>query len=104
MLIRVRRASEPKPSEITPESLHLDRRRFIAGASAAGVALVGGAAIADEASPFTDLPDSRFNTTEESTPFDKITALPPISSARHSTAVAVVSGAAGTSEGDGCHA
>jgi sulfoxide reductase catalytic subunit YedY len=74
MLIWVRRASEPKPSEITPESLYLDRRRFIAGASAAGVALVGGAAIADEASPFTDLPDSRFNTTEESTPFDKITA------------------------------
>jgi hypothetical protein len=30
--------------------------------------------------------------------------LPLISSAKHSTAVAVVSGAAGTSEGDGCHA
>jgi sulfoxide reductase catalytic subunit YedY len=74
MLIRVRRASEPKPSEITPEALFLGRRRFIASTAAAGLALVGGAAFADEASPFGDLPDSRFNTAEEPTPFDKITA------------------------------
>lgn len=44
MLIRVRRASEVLPSEITPPEVYRDRRRFIVGSAAAlaGVALGGG--------------------------------------------------------------
>jgi len=66
-LIRIARAGDPKPREITERSLFLRRREFIGGAAAvvAGAALFGGcsrdgsteAAHAAEAQPADDHPD-----------------------------------------------
>jgi methionine sulfoxide reductase catalytic subunit len=39
MLIRHRSRSDPRPSEITPKALYLDRRRFIRSAAAAGIGI-----------------------------------------------------------------
>ena len=41
MLIRQRKASDPKPSEITPKSVYVNRRRILAAAGIAGVAGTG---------------------------------------------------------------
>ena len=41
MLIRQRKASDPKPSEITPQSTYVNRRRILAAAGFAGVAGAG---------------------------------------------------------------
>jgi sulfoxide reductase catalytic subunit YedY len=41
MLIRIARRSDAKPSEITPKSAYLDRRRFMQAAGAAGALALG---------------------------------------------------------------
>jgi len=47
MLVRVPKASDPRPSEITPKALYLERRRFLAASAAA----LTGAALAALAPP-----------------------------------------------------
>lgn len=62
MLIKVVRPFEPKPSEITPETVYHDRRRFLAqmGLAALGIATAschrGGDAGARAEPPVADLP------------------------------------------------
>jgi sulfoxide reductase catalytic subunit YedY len=77
MLIRVRKPSEVKPSEITPESVYKDRRRFMQamGAGAAGLAL-GDAVAKTEPAQFNDFPGiikSPYSTDEELTSFEDAT-------------------------------
>ena len=86
MLIRLRGPSEVRPSEITPRSVYLNRRHFLAGGAAIGAAAVlgagpssaetlpGGAAAPANALPNTlpDIAPSSFSTTEEKTPLEAI--------------------------------
>ncbi|ODC05218.1 mononuclear molybdenum enzyme YedY [Terasakiispira papahanaumokuakeensis] len=64
MLIKIRRRSEVKPSEITPESVYWNRRRFMQGVAGvgAGLALPGlshAAAVSSAANPYPDVPQGR---------------------------------------------
>ncbi len=74
MLIRTRPLSQPAASEITPEAVYRSRRRFIRQATgfAAGGLLAGGANAALTVG-MGDLPDSRYNTDEELTPYKDVT-------------------------------
>ena len=72
-LIKTRPYSEPAASEITPQRVYCSRRRFI---QAAGGLLAGGAVAPAQAAlglDMRDLPDSRFNTDEELTPYEDVT-------------------------------
>ena len=77
MLIRTRRASEPRGSEITPQSIYLDRRRFMraAGASVAGLVLAPalGLPAAAAAPDFADILKTAYGSDEELTPFESVT-------------------------------
>ena len=81
-LIKKSSPSTPPSSEITPEHIHRARRKFIGGfGAAAGITGVTGIAGLNSARAvagrsmrdFGDLPDSRFNTDEERTPYEKVT-------------------------------
>lgn len=74
MLLQHRRASDPRPSEITPEALFLGRRKLLkgAGAIAAGGLIGSGPAFA-EADPFAGVPRGPYATDEAMTPFRSIT-------------------------------
>jgi len=78
MLIRSPRASDPKPSEITPEPLFRARRRFMrglaAGAIAAGAAPVLGARPAEAALAIGEVLESSYSTDEEWTPYEDVTS------------------------------
>lgn len=74
MLIKSRTKLSIQSSEITPQSVYARRREFIKS----GVGAIAGMAFANTAlgalpKKFGDLPDSRFNTDEELTPYDSIT-------------------------------
>ena len=74
MLIKGKSSSSVKASEITPESIYLKRRHFVQGG--AGLALGGswiGQASAAISQDLSNLPDSRYNTAEELTPYKKVT-------------------------------
>lgn len=84
MLIRIRKPSDIPDREITPESLYLDRRRFLAGgaALAVGAGSVGGAlgmgvaapAVADDRPPaMPGVEPGPFATDEKQTPWDAVT-------------------------------
>ncbi|TVR96156.1 MAG: protein-methionine-sulfoxide reductase catalytic subunit MsrP [Rhodospirillales bacterium] len=77
MLIRTRNESDPLPSEITPRSVYLDRRRFLASASAAGVIAALGLAAprgaARAAATFADIAPSPFSTDEAMTDYRSVT-------------------------------
>jgi len=69
VLIRTRRASEPRPSEITDEALWLRRREFLRGAAAAAAGAVLAACGGSETASGADSPP-----TDEITPFEKVSA------------------------------
>ena len=73
MLIKSRRPSDVKSSEITPKSVFMDRRRFVmaaaAGVGLASVSLPGGA----RAAKLDGVVKGPFGTDEEQTPFEDIT-------------------------------
>ena len=81
MLIKVRGRSEVESSEITPKSVYLDRRRFLAAAAAAGaaaalpdiVAARGGEGTPPAAAARGASPRARYSTDEPRTPLDAIT-------------------------------
>jgi sulfoxide reductase catalytic subunit YedY len=78
MLIKFRSSGDPAGSEITPERVYLDRRRFLAGGAAAAAAVVSGwpvpAAAQAKAAPLPgDIPKSALSTDEVQTPFDSVT-------------------------------
>ncbi|MGF1547204.1 MAG: protein-methionine-sulfoxide reductase catalytic subunit MsrP [Thiotrichales bacterium] len=78
MLIRIKPRHAVLPSEITPESIYRERRRFMQGAIAAGTAAILGEvalnpALAVLPKGFENLPKSRFSTGEKLTSFKDVT-------------------------------
>jgi len=79
MLIKIPPASDPAPSEITPERLYLDRRRFLAaGAAVAAAALAGGpsraaAEMTPAGAPLADVAKSPLSISEPQTPYEAVT-------------------------------
>ena len=73
MLIKCKSNSDPQPSEITAESVYLNRRRFLksGGAIAAALSLPTYAPAA--LGPLDNLPDSPYNTDEELTSETSVT-------------------------------
>ncbi|MBI5216447.1 MAG: protein-methionine-sulfoxide reductase catalytic subunit MsrP [Ignavibacteriae bacterium] len=75
----IKHTDDIKSSEITPEQLYLNRRKFIASASAATVGLVAGTilpssiALAKPGDDFKPKNPSKYNTTEELTPYKDVT-------------------------------
>ncbi len=78
MLIRIRKSSDIPPSEITPEALYLDRRRFLAGGAAAalGFSIANVARAEDEALPpiLPGVKPGPYGTAEDKTPWDAVTS------------------------------
>lgn len=76
MLIKSTRPSDVHPSEITPKAVYLDRRRFMQGAAAAGVAatLAPAAAFAEPAALQGVAKGSAFSTAETLTPLKDVTS------------------------------
>src|ERR1017187_3508230 len=66
----IKKATGIRSSEITPKSVYLNRRRFLAG-TAGGLLLAGGAA---RAAKLGDLQKSPFSTTEAQTPYRDVTS------------------------------
>jgi sulfoxide reductase catalytic subunit YedY len=77
MLIRTRSNAAPRPSEITPEAVYLDRRRMMVGAGALALAgLAGrpaGAAAPEDFAPLSDVAASPLSTDEDPNSFEDIT-------------------------------
>jgi len=82
MLVRHRSASDPRPSEITPESVWLDRRRLMAGLAGLGLtAAAGGVGLArpalaarkDDFAPLAEVAPSPLSTDEDPNSFKQIT-------------------------------
>ncbi len=79
MLIRL--PSDIKASEITDESLYLDRRRFLTGMGLAGIGLAGAGGFASraraqgkvDAAPLANITPSPLSTGEKQTPFEDVT-------------------------------
>jgi len=76
MIVRSAKPWHAKPSEITPQALYLDRRRFIRGTAIGGVALAAGltAPRAFGAPDLGGAAKSRFSTAEELTSKKAITS------------------------------
>jgi len=81
MPIRYRDPSAPRPSEITPEAVFLDRRRFLAGT--AGLVLAGaagltarpvGAATPGDYATLSDISPSPLSTDEDQNSFNEVTS------------------------------
>ena len=82
MLIRHTRKSDPKPSEITPQALFEDRRRFLATALAAGggaalgsIGLISGAqgAVIPHAGKLSDVAKTDYTVDDELTEHEAVT-------------------------------
>jgi len=78
VLIKIPKQSDPRPSEITSESVYQDRRRFVRNMGFVGAtALLGGTACAQESAPqlmpLADVQKSRFSTTEAPNSYEDIT-------------------------------
>ena len=78
----IKKAADILSSEITSESLYLNRRKFLAGAAAAGALAVGGGRLAEMFEPsqraaaagrIEGVQKSAFSTDEKPTPFKDIT-------------------------------
>src|SRR5215469_745632 len=78
----IKKAADIRSSEITPKSLYLNRRKFLAGAAIAGVATAAGLKLRDVASPsrttfagskIDGIQKSQFSTTEAVTPYKDVT-------------------------------
>jgi len=77
-----KKAADIRYSEITPKSVYMNRRKFLAGVSMAGAALVTGRRLFDVASPshivhagvkLDVAVKSPFSTTEKQTPYNDVT-------------------------------
>jgi sulfoxide reductase catalytic subunit YedY len=77
----IKKAADIRSSEITPRSLYLSRRKFLAGAAMAGVAVATGAGLRGLISPsvtaqagnkIDGIKKSSFSTTEAITPFKDV--------------------------------
>jgi sulfoxide reductase catalytic subunit YedY len=78
----IKKAEDIRSSEITPKSLYLNRRKFLAGAAVAGVAAAAGLSLRDMINPSTvafagnkiaGIQKSAFSTTEKITPYQDVT-------------------------------
>jgi sulfoxide reductase catalytic subunit YedY len=78
----IKKSSDIPSSEITPKSVYLNRRRFIAGAAVAGAAVVAGVGLREMGTPslvagantkIDGLQKSSFSTTEKQTPYKDVT-------------------------------
>src|SRR5947207_375214 len=78
----MKKANDIRSSEITPESMYLNRRKFLAGMGIAGATAAGGGALLELAKPSTiayageaipNLQKSPFSTTEKVTPEQIVT-------------------------------
>jgi methionine sulfoxide reductase catalytic subunit len=78
----IKKAQDIRSSEVTPKSLYLNRRKFLAGAALAGAAAVTGAGLRDLISPWTwalagtkidGIKKSPLSTTETVTPYKDVT-------------------------------
>ena len=78
----IKRESDLKYSDVTPKSVYLNRRKFLATAAIGGGALLAGRAVWDLISPSTRAAaatqlntalKSPFSTTEPETPYDSVT-------------------------------
>jgi len=78
----IKKAEDIRSSEITPKSLYLNRRKFLAGMAMAGAAAAGGAGVREIISPSTrvlagtkidGIKKSPFSTTETATPYKDVT-------------------------------
>ncbi|HEV2417313.1 MAG TPA: protein-methionine-sulfoxide reductase catalytic subunit MsrP [Terriglobia bacterium] len=78
----MKKASDIAPSEITPKSVYINRRKFLLGASAAAAGLLAADSVArmrapsvkaEAAEKFTGLVKSPFSTTEAITPMQDVT-------------------------------
>lgn len=77
----IKKPSDIASSEITPKSLYLNRRKFLAGAAVAGAAAVAGGGLRELISPTTvaqagtkidGIQKSKFSTDEKITPFKDV--------------------------------
>ncbi|MDB4173072.1 protein-methionine-sulfoxide reductase catalytic subunit MsrP [bacterium] len=80
MLIKMKKASDIKSSDITPESVYLDRRRFLSGAAIAGTGLAASSLLlpnrteaATSKAAFKDLVKSKYSIKDKPTSFKSIT-------------------------------
>ena len=80
MLIRIKNPTDIRSSDITPESMYLDRRRFLSGAAIAGTGLVasslllpGIAEAATSKAAFKDLVKSKYSIKDKTTSYKSIT-------------------------------
>src|SRR6185436_1802214 len=81
MLIRIPGPNEPRPSEITPRSVYVNRRAFMAGAAAAAAAALGGCEATTEAAlkpaakgqPLTATRNQGLSVADPPTPWDSVT-------------------------------
>jgi sulfoxide reductase catalytic subunit YedY len=78
----IKKAEEIRSSEVTPQSLYLNRRKFLAGIAVAGAASAAGVGLRDVLSPRTSvlagtkidgIQKSPFSTTEAVTPYKDVT-------------------------------
>src|SRR5579864_8719439 len=78
----IKKAEDIRSSEITPKSLYLNRRKFLAGAAVAGAAAAAGIGLREVMSPSTTvlagnkingIQKSSFSTTETITPYKDVT-------------------------------
>src|ERR1700675_1743059 len=78
----IKKAADIPSSEITPKSLYLNRRKFLAGAALAGAAAAAGVGLREMASPSSvaqantkidGLQKSPFSTSETITPYKDVT-------------------------------
>lgn len=78
----IKRVADIPSSEITPKSVYLNRRKFLAGAALAGAAVAAGFGLREIASPATSahagnkiggINKSSFSTTEAITPYKDVT-------------------------------
>lgn len=75
MLIKTQRYPEPRPSEITDQQVYLQRRRFLQGLAASGVAAGLASPVALRAGTrYSDLRPSPFSTDEKLTPIGDVTS------------------------------
>jgi methionine sulfoxide reductase catalytic subunit len=78
----IKKASDVLPSEITPRGVHMNRRKFLAGAGMAGTAMIAGRALLETispgvkalaATPLSGVTKSPFSTSEPQTSYNDVT-------------------------------
>ncbi len=73
MAILIKKPADVQPSEITPKSVYLDRRRFMKNSLLTGALLAADAMLPAWAKRWPNLPASPYNTDEKLTSFEDVT-------------------------------